>query len=85
MHRVILFIQCIPEGLSDHEISNALLRFQATIQPMLPVYHTRTMRRASMDQVNLLSTGNVPPHVSKNLYQSLTGDSFAEIISSKIA
>ena len=80
-HRVILFIQRIPEVMSDHEKSNALLRFLATIQPLLPVYHTRAMRRAFMDQVNLLTTGNVPPHVSKNLYQSLTGDSSAEITS----
>ena len=70
--------------MSDEEISNSLVRFQATVHPSIPTYHTRAMRRQFMDQVKLLSGSQVPPHVCRNKYRSLTGDNSAEITSSEI-
>ena len=70
--------------MSDEEISNALARFQATVHPSIPKYHTPAMRRQFMDQVKLLIGGQVPPHVCRNIYRSLTGDNSAEITSSEI-
>ena len=81
---MLLFIQRIPELLSEHEISNALVRFHATVQPKIPIYHTRAMRGEFVNQVKLLSHGKIPSHVSRNIYQSLTGDSSAEITNSEI-
>ena len=82
--KVLLFIQRIPELMSQHEISNALVRFHATVQPKIPIYHTRAMRGEFVNQVKLLSHGKIPSHVSRNIYRSLTGDSSTEITNSEI-
>ena len=70
--------------MSGQDISNALVRFQVTIQPIIPTYHTRATRNVFMEKVELLVGGEFPPHVCRNIYRILTGDVSAEISSLEI-
>ena len=51
----------------------------AKIEPDIPIYHTRAMRRAFYTDINKLIVGPIPAHVLRHLYRTLTDDSSSEI------
>ena len=50
------------------------------VEPDIPTYHTRAIRRQFQKQVKLLSPPPpTPPHVVRHIYKSLTGETCSEL------
>ena len=49
------------------------------IEPLVPVFHTRAMRKQFSKDIGLLHSVDIQPHVLRHVYRTLTGDSSKEI------
>ena len=77
------FVQrCHPEADKDEEYTQ-LLRFLAKIEPDIPVYHTRAMRREFKEELSKLKV-DLPSHALRYIYSRLTGDASSELQSEEI-
>ena len=54
------------------------------LEPEIPIYQTRTMRRLFYKQINSLHCVNIPLHALRHVYRTLTSDSSTEATSSEI-
>ena len=68
----IHFMWKVPEDASEEELLSGNCEVTRKIQPQLPSYHTRAMRRQFFDQVSLFRLGNKPA-VWRGLYKLITG------------
>ena len=55
------------------------MRMLGTIEPQVPVYHTRAMRKKFNKEIGVLNSTDVKPHVLRHVYRTLTGDASKEI------
>uniref|UniRef100_A0A7M5XFY4 Uncharacterized protein n=1 Tax=Clytia hemisphaerica TaxID=252671 RepID=A0A7M5XFY4_9CNID len=53
------------------------------VEPEIPIYHTRAMRKQFHEEVKLISS-KTPAHVIRHIYKTLTGDLSSEPISQEI-
>lgn len=49
-----------------------------SMRPKLPQYHTRKMRLEFYSIYEQISGNNIPPHVLRSIYSTLTGDASAD-------
>ena len=56
----------------DEKITTAL-RMLKKIEPEIPVFHTRAMRRKFQKEVASLNATDIKPHVLRHIYRTLTG------------
>ena len=67
----IHFIWRIPEEIGEEDLLSGNTEVLRKIQPSLPTYHTRAMRKQFFNQVSLFCTGK--PAVLRAMYKQLTG------------
>ena len=68
----IHFIWRIPENASEEDLLSGNGEAVRKIQPALPTYHTRAMRREFFNQISLFRFGK--PAALRGLYRRLTGE-----------
>ena len=67
----VLFVWKVPVEASLDVLTNGNAQCFRKIEPDLPVYHTRAMRRQFFDKISLLRCGK--PSVLRGFYKCLTG------------
>ena len=60
------------------------IRMLKMLEPEIPIYQTRATRPLFYKQLNSLHCVNIPPHVLRHVYGTLTGNSSTEATSSEI-
>lgn len=80
----MVFLQKVPALFTEDDKLTMAMRFLKRIEPDIPSYHTRAMRKLFDSQVKQINTVNIPPHVIRKIYQNLTGDISAELQSAEI-
>ena len=81
---VLYFIYRVPLQCDENDRSTYALRAIKELEPQIPVYHTRAMRKSFTKKVCNLYNLDIAPHYIRHIYRTLTGDSSAEISSSEI-
>ncbi len=67
----IHFIWRIPEDISEEDLLKRNADALHKIQPLLPTYHTRAMKKQFFNQIGLFRIGK--PAVLRAVYKQLTG------------
>ena len=70
---VMVFVYRIPENCPENERLTMMLRIMKKVEPDIPIYHTRAMRREFKKEVSSLHS-SLEPHLLRHIYRSLTGD-----------
>ena len=78
-----LFLQKVPRLFDENERIEVAVRMLKKVEPEIPVYNTRAMRKKFQKEVKLLNFPT-PPHVVKHIYRTLAENSSAEIASQEI-
>ena len=81
---VIIFIQKVSPAFTKDDKFTMAVRMLKKLEPEIPIYQTRAMRRLFYKQINSLHCVNIPPHALRNVYHTLTGDSSTAATSSEI-
>ena len=80
---LIVFMGRVDSSYSEDARYNIAMKMLATIEPDIPKYHTRSMRRQFKKTIDILSA-EIKPHQIRYIYRSLTGDSSLENIAHEI-
>ena len=81
---MLLFLQKVPNLFNEDDKLTEFMRMLKKIEPEVPVYHTRAMRKNLSKEVGSLNSTDLKPHVIRHIYRKLTEDSSKEIDNSKI-
>ena len=81
---VLLFLQKVPALFNEDDKLTEFMRMLKKIEPEVPVYHTRAMRKNFSKEVGSLNSTDLKPHVIRHIYRKLTEDSSKEIDNSEI-
>ncbi|XP_066934138.1 uncharacterized protein [Clytia hemisphaerica] len=79
----LVFLQKVATLVAENEKMDIAMKMLKAVEPDIPIYHTRAMRRKFQQEVKLLSSPT-PPHVLRHIYKSLTGDTSAELTCQEI-
>ena len=73
----------VNSSFSEDTRYNIAMKMLAIIEPDIPKYHTRSMRRQFKKTIGILSA-EIKPHQIRYIYRSLTGNSSTENIAHEI-
>ena len=71
---VMHFIQKISENSTEDSRVTMDVRMVAKIEPEIPVYHSRAMRKVYSKQLQSIHTCSIQPHILRHICQESTGD-----------
>ena len=60
------------------------VRMVAKLEPEIPVYHSRAMRKVFSKQLQSIHSCSIRPHILRHIYRELTGDASREISRAEI-
>ena len=75
--KTLYFLQRVPNLFTEDDKQTQALRMLKTIEPQIPVYHTRAMRREFGKNLHCVQGAKLPEHLLRHIYRTLTGDSTA--------
>ena len=81
---VMHFIQKISENSTEDSRVTMAVRMVAKIEPEIPVYHSRAMRKVFSKQLQSIHSCSIQPHILRHIYRELTGDASREISRAEI-
>ena len=76
---VMIFIYKVAIDSNENDRLTMAMRLLKEIEPMIPTFHTRIMRRNFQKKIFSLNTTDIAPHILRQIYRSLTGDTSAEV------
>ena len=81
---VMHFIQKISENSTADSRVTTAVRMVTKIEPEIPVYHSRAMRKVFSKQLQSIHSCSIQPHILRHIYRELTGDASREISRAEI-
>ena len=81
---VMHFIQRIPPDSTECSRATRAIRMLSKIEPSIPIYCTRAMRKAFKKQLPSINSCEIQSHILRHICRQLTGDASAEISSAEI-
>lgn len=75
------FMYRVPQdaSVSENERLTKAMQTLKRIEPQIPVYHTRAMRKQFQKEVSFLHGADFKPHILRHIYRTLTSDCSAEV------
>ena len=80
---VLFFIQKVPRLFDESDRMNVAVEMLKLLEPEIPIFHTRAMRKKFNKEVKLLNSAT-PSYLIRHVYRTLTGDASAEVTKSEI-
>ena len=80
----MVFLQRVLAAFTEDDKLTMAVRMLKKVEPDIPLYSTRAMRRTFQTQINSMHSVNIPKHVLRYIYCTLTGDTSSEATCSEI-
>ena len=81
---VMVFRQKVSPTFTEDDKLTMAIHMLKKLEPEIHIYQTRTTRQLFYKQINSLHCVNIPPHVLRHVYRTVTGDWSTEATSSEI-
>ena len=76
MERLLVFMQKVPALFTGSDEFSKML---GIVKPLVPVYHTRAMRKKFAKKIGSLHSIDIKPYMIRHVYRTVTEDSSKEV------